>query len=101
VSSFKETLAEDQRLFVLRMLAEIPGYSSNVSALQSALEINAGHRLSRDAALALVDWLAEIGLVETQQLDPAIRTVRLTSRGEDVATGVSLVTGVKRPRAGA
>ena len=98
--SFSETLAEDQRLFVLRLLAELPGYSSNVSALQSALAMFAGHHLSRDAALALVDWLQEIGLVTTVQLDPNIRVVKLTSRGADVAAGTASVSGVKRPRAG-
>lgn len=98
--SFTTALIEDQRLFVLRLLAELPGYSSNVSALQSALAMSAGHHLSRDAALALIDWLQEIGLVTTEQLDPSIRVVKLTSRGSDVAAGTASVSGVKRPRAG-
>jgi hypothetical protein len=100
VPKFSEDLKQDQRLFVLRLLAELPGYSSNVSALQSALALNAGHHLSRDAALGLVDWLAEMDLVGTEQLDPNIRVVNLTTRGSDVAAGTAIVTGVKRPRAG-
>ncbi len=96
--SFAQVLLEDQRLFVLRLLDELPGYSTNVSALQSALDMNAGHRLSRDAALALVDWLAEMGLVTIESLDTRIRVVTLTHRGSDVAQGRAHVTGVKRPR---
>lgn len=98
--SFSETLAADQRLFVLRLLAELPGYSSNVSALQSSLEIEAGHRLSRAAAMGLADWLVEMGLVTSKNLDPRIRVITLTSAGADVASGASFITGVKRPRAG-
>jgi len=98
--SFSQALAEDQRLFVLRLLDELPGYSSNVSALQSALDLNAGHRLSRDATLGLVDWLAETGLVTIENLDSRIRVVKLTERGSDVAQGRAHITGVKRPRPG-
>ena len=101
MKSFSQILAADQRLFVLRVLLELPAYSSNVRALQSALALRAGHHLSRDAALALVDWLEELNLVTTEQLDPHIRVVVLTSRGADVACGTARVSGVKRPRAGA
>ncbi len=98
--NFTQALLEDQRLFILRVLDELPGFSSNVSALQSALDMSAGHRLSRDAALALVDWLDEVGLVTKENLDPRICVVKLTQRGSDVAQGRAHVTGVKRPRPG-
>ena len=86
---------EDQRLRVLRVLAEDRGHSHNVHVLRSALAL-LGHDVRSDQAAALLDWLAGAGLVEiTSEFDPV--TVRLTRRGLDVAKGRLVAPGVALP----
>ncbi|MCX7061375.1 MAG: ArsR family transcriptional regulator [Gammaproteobacteria bacterium] len=96
---FRQTLSEDRRLVILRLLAEVDGYEANSSVLQAALE-SYGHTLSRDSVHTELAWLSEQGLTSTAPL-ASIVVARLTPRGLDVAQGRATVPGVKRPGPGA
>ncbi|EBD3217972.1 ArsR family transcriptional regulator [Salmonella enterica] len=95
---FVDFLREDWRLVTLRILSEMPGYSSNSSVLYSALT-QYGHNLSRDQVKTELRWLEEQALVRIETLE-SVLVVWLTERGADVATGRAVVPGVKRPGAG-
>lgn len=95
--SFKELLKEDQHLVILRSLLEMPSYEANESIIDSCLDCY-GHNISRDTVRTRLSWLEEQGMITTRELAGCM-IAKLTSRGEDVATGQAVVPGVKRPRA--
>ena len=94
--NYQQLITEDRRLVVLRALNEDAGYSHNESVLQSILA-ELGHRISRDQVKTLLGWLAEQGLITTNVVGESLMVAQLTSRGGDVATGMVVVPGVKRP----
>jgi len=94
--SYKNHLAEHMRLAILRLLAKSGGnYSANDSILTDALPL-LGFTAGRDAVRAQIDWLADTGLVSSEDLE-GLLVVTLTTRGLDVAEGRAAVSGVKRP----
>ncbi|QBH95761.1 ArsR family transcriptional regulator [Limnobaculum zhutongyuii] len=95
--SYAEFLREDQRLVMLRLLAELPAYSANSSVLYSALS-QYGHYPSRDAIKSELYWLQEQGLVSLNDIGTVV-VATLTPRGLDVSSGRAIVPGVKRPGA--
>lgn len=94
--SYSEFVCEDRRLVILRVLAESPEYTSNEYVLNDALK-NYGHAIGFDRLRQDLAWLAEQGLLLLRQL-PEIQVVTITTRGNDVAYGRSIVPGVKRPK---
>lgn len=96
--NFDSFLREDQRLVILRILSEMPGYSSNSSVLYTALT-QYGHTPSRDRIKSELRWLEEQGLVTVEDIETVL-VARLTERGADVAVGRAVTPGVKRPGAG-
>lgn len=94
---YAEFIREDQRLVMLRVLNDLPAYTSNSSVLYSALA-QYGHAISRDQIKAEIWWLRELGLVNVQELETVL-VVTLTERGADVAAGRTHVPGVKKPGA--
>jgi len=97
MSKFSDFLREDQRLVILRLLAEQPGYRANSSVLRAALE-SYGHSMSRDQVKTELRWLEEQGLLDVENLD-VVLVATLRERGQDVATGRAVAPGVKRPGA--
>lgn len=97
--SFADFLREDQRLVMLRFLAEMPSYSSNSSVIYQALT-RYGHAPSRDQVKTELRWLEDQGLLRLDDIETVL-VARLTERGADVAAGRAIVPGVKRPGAGA
>lgn len=99
--SFQKLLTEDRRLCVLRLLSGAPGRETNHYVLKTALR-DLGHAVSHDVVLGDLAWLSEQGLVSTTgACNGADLTVAaLTARGQDVAEGVAVVPGVKRPMPG-
>ena len=95
--SYQTLLHEDQRLLILRTLAEMNGYQANESILQAVLD-NYGHNISRDLVVSHLRFLAEQGLVSVEDIN-GIQVATLNGRGEDVASGRASVAGVKRPGA--
>ncbi|MGU5685220.1 VpaChn25_0724 family phage protein [Aeromonas allosaccharophila] len=92
----KEFVVSDQRLLILRSLREMAGYSANESILDSCLEAY-GHSCSRDVVRNHIRWLEEQGLLTVEEVGKTL-VVKLTGRGDDVATGQAVVDGVKKPR---
>ncbi|RSN84440.1 ArsR family transcriptional regulator [Acinetobacter baumannii] len=96
--SFAEHLKEDMRLVMLRTLAEMPQFRLNSSVLHSFV-IRYGHSLSRDQLRTELHWLAEQGLLVIEENLGSVLVVKLTERGADVAHGLVVTHGVKRPSA--
>ncbi len=97
--SYAEFLKEDQRLVILRILNEMPSYSSNSSIIYNVLD-RYGHSVTRDQVKTHMSWLAEQDLIKIEPVG-SILVAHLTERGADVATGKAIVSGVNRPSAGA
>lgn len=92
-SDYRTAMTEDQRLLVLRHLADAPDQCATAAALRTAL-LGARHQVSADAAAALLAWLDEAGLLIL--MGEAVPVARLTQRGEDVACGRARHPGVAR-----
>lgn len=93
--SYSEHHARHVRLTVLRLLAAQPGYGANDSVLLDSLAAY-GFRLPRDRVRTEIAWLAEQGLVTSEDVD-GLLIVTVTRRGLDVAAGLATVPGVQRP----
>lgn len=92
---FSEFMDADQRLVILRLLAEDGDYSHNEFVLQDALALF-GHNVSRDKIRTELAWLEEQGLVTLRDVE-GVKVAKLTARGADTAAGRAIVPGVKRP----
>lgn len=92
----KDLLTQDQRLVMLRSLADA-GYDANESILSDCLDLY-GHDISRDLVRNHLNWLDEQGLITVERLRDGYMVASITQRGLDVAQGRAFVDGVKRPR---
>ncbi len=97
--NYNQHITEDRRLVILRLLSEDPGFSHNDRVLQTGLE-HLGHVTSGDVIRGDIAWLADQGLVTVEIVRDDLHVAKLTSRGDDVAKGRTLVPGVKRPGPG-
>ncbi len=96
--SFADMLTEDQRLVMLRSLAEVPGYSLNEAVLKSGLHAF-GHRVGGDIVRAHMEYLARHGLLAVEMIAAErgdLWVATLTGAGEDVAKGLATHVGVAR-----
>ena len=93
---YRRIVDEDRRLRIVQLLAENRGYKHNADVVRAALAA-LGHDVRIDETLALLDWLASAGLVETVDEGPP-RTARLTERGVDLAERRIVVRGVALPK---
>lgn len=94
--SYGDLVLQDRRLCLLRSLHDDPDYAANDSVLQGLLS-QMGHGVSRDVVRSDLAWLAEQGLVVLETPIDGVTVARLLERGADVATGRSVVPGVRRP----
>lgn len=97
MSKFVAFLAEDRRLVILRVLADLPGYRTNSYLLQTLLT-KFGHEPSIDQLKGDLAWLQEQGLLSFDDIE-GVYVATLNGRGQDVAAGRAVVPGVKRPGA--
>lgn len=93
--SYKQIVKEDQRLVILRSLHVMQGYSANDSIVQTVLE-QYGHKISRDQVRTHLHWLDEQDMINIETIGDTL-VATLTGTGADVATGRSVVSGIKRP----
>ena len=91
----RDVLDQDQRLVLLRSLLDC-GDSANESILQTCLQTY-GHKVSRDAVRTQLAWLREQGLVTLSDVSGCY-VAEITGRGDEVASGLVTVPGVKKPR---
>jgi len=97
MNEFEKFLWEDQRLVILRLLANVSSYTANSSVLHNGL-LQIGHVISRDQIKTHMRWLEEQGLVTVEPVFDLL-VARMTERGSDVAAGRTTVPGVKKPGA--
>ncbi|CAH6197671.1 MULTISPECIES: VpaChn25_0724 family phage protein [Citrobacter freundii complex] len=91
----RDVLDQDQRLVLLRSLLDC-GDSANESILQTCLQTY-GHKVSRDTVRTQLAWLREQGLVTLSDVSGCY-VAEITGRGDEVASGLTTVPGVKKPR---
>lgn len=96
MSYFDNTFRPHLRLAILQLLEAQPGYQANDSILVEAAA-GLGLRATRDQVRGEIAWLAEQGLLEREELAGRLVLVSATERGCDVAKGLALAPGVKRP----
>lgn len=96
-TNFASFLAEDRRLVILRVLADMPAYRTN-SFLLTTLLGKFGHEPSADQVKGDLAWLQEQQLLSVEVVE-SVHIATLTTRGADVAAGRAVVPGVKRPGA--
>lgn len=96
--TYREALAADRRLVILRLLAESGGYRANEFLLHSALE-RFGHAVSMDTVRGDLQWLQEQEMLTVDAVAD-MRIAALTQRGLDVGRGTAQHPGVARPRPG-
>lgn len=86
------------RLALLRLLAEVPNYQLNSSALNDCMR-PLGFNVGRTYLNGQLHWLDESGLVnmENNEFKPDIKIITLTTQGLDVAQGLATFEGVARP----
>lgn len=92
----KDLQTESRRLAILQLLQRDPDYSINDDLIRRLLATQ-GHGVSIAVVRADLAWLEQLGLVSTNEL-PGCTVVLLRNEGVDVATGVSVVPGIARPR---
>lgn len=96
-TDYNTFLAEDRRLVILRVLAEMPAYRANSFVLSTLLG-QWGHAPSADQVKTDLRWLQEQGLLQIEEVQSVLIATLLT-RGADVAAGRAMAPGVKRPGA--
>lgn len=96
--TFIDRLREDRRLVLLRLLSEQPGYRANSSNLHAGL-YTLGIAASRDDVTTDLHWLRDQSLVVLEPVPevPELLIASITTRGDDVANGIAVVPGVRRP----
>ena len=91
-------ITADQRLALLQALVACNN-DANQNILQTCLA-QYGHNISMDLVRNHMLWLEEQGLVRINRLDAGdikMFVATITQRGLDVANGLSVVDGVKKP----
>lgn len=96
--SFENYLTEDRRLVLLKALQATAQYQANGYLLKHFAS-SVGHTVSSDRIAQDLAWLREQGLVTLAEAGE-VTVATLTTRGLDVATGATVVPGVKRPAPG-
>jgi hypothetical protein len=95
MSDFRQYIAADVRLTILRELAVQPDYRLNETLLLRVLE-TFGHRKSRDYLRDQLRWLDEMGAVTLTEAGTVL-IAELTRRGRDHVERRAVIEGIARP----
>ncbi len=98
MNSYAQSVEEDRRLTLLKLLQNSDGYECNHYLLLAGLKTY-GHNISTSRLKTDLHWLEEQGLVENRQVGDVL-IARIRVRGVEVSDGRVVVPGVKRPSAG-
>jgi hypothetical protein len=93
--NYNEHFSKHLRITLLRILQGAPAFHANSSILHSFAD-GLGLSATRDQVRTEIAWLAEQGLVTSEDHDGLV-VATLTDRGLDVAEGRTVVPGVQRP----
>lgn len=96
MTGYNEHFAKHLRLVVLRLLHEASGYRLNSSVLTDAANAH-GLAASRDQMRGQIAWLAEQGLLTTDEPAAGLVVATLTERGADIVEARGQHPGVQRP----
>ncbi|MFC5372877.1 hypothetical protein ACFPIF_09955 [Brevundimonas faecalis] len=99
--SYRDLVAADRRLCILRLLVEDGGHG-NESTLEQGLEA-LGHRAGMERAVVrqYLRDLEQVGCITVEFYRDKIMVAAITERGVKVARGQVTVDGVKQPSPGA
>jgi hypothetical protein len=95
MTDFRQYIASDVRLIILRELASQPDYRLNETLLLRVLE-TFGHRKSRDYLRDQLRWLEEMGAVSLTEAG-TVMIAELTRRGRDHVERRTVIEGIARP----
>jgi hypothetical protein len=95
MTDFRQYIAADVRLIILRELVAQPDYRLNETLLLRVLE-TFGHRKSRDYLRDQLRWLEEMGAVTLTEAG-TVMIAELTRRGRDHVERRTVIEGVARP----
>jgi hypothetical protein len=95
MTDFRQYVAADVRLIILRELVAQPDYRLNETLLLRVLE-TFGHRKSRDYLRDQLRWLEEMGAVTLTEAGTII-IAELTRRGRDHVERRRVIEGIARP----
>jgi hypothetical protein len=95
MTDFRQYIAADVRLIILRELASQPDYRLNETLLLRVLE-TFGHRKSRDYLRDQLRWLEEMGAVTLTEAGTVL-IAELTRRGRDHVERRVVIEGIARP----
>jgi hypothetical protein len=95
MTDFRQYIAADVRLIILRDLAVQPDYRLNETLLLRVLE-TFGHRKSRDYLRDQLRWLEEMGAVTLTEAGTVL-IAELTRRGRDHVERRVVIEGIARP----
>lgn len=93
--SYADTIRRHRRLAILRHLEACTGYTSNASILTDVLA-GVGVKSSRSQVITEVSWLADQGMVTTEDRGDFV-VVTATQSGVEIAQGVVNHPEVQRP----
>lgn len=94
--SYSDYFAKHLRLVILRLLTEASEYRLNSSVLTDAANAH-GLAATRDQMRGELAWLAEQGLITTDEPTAGLIVATLTERGADIAAARGQHPGVQRP----
>jgi hypothetical protein len=97
---FAETLAQDRRLALLKLISEAGG-SANESVLRQGLFM-LGHTagITYQTVREEMRFLEDAGCVRLEWFDDKVAVARITKRGMDCVAGQITIEGVKKPSLG-
>lgn len=91
-----QVMAEHQRISILIALKDSADYGANTSMLNDVLQRFA-LGCSQDQLKTQLNWLEQNGYVTVDKITANTWVARITRSGIDVAEGLSVVHGIKRP----
>jgi Fe2+ or Zn2+ uptake regulation protein len=87
MNSYDDFNRRHRRLSILRILDGAPGYASNEAILTQMVN-HFGIVSTRDQVRSEIAWLAEQGLVKSEDLQ-SLLVVKATARGSEIAQGLA------------
>ena len=97
--SLEMIMREERRLAMLKLLAKAPGRSANAYVIARSLP-QLGHGCTLDQVKTDLAWLAEQGLIKSEDLGGGMVVATLLNRGDEAQAGLASIPGVAVPLAG-
>ena len=96
--NYSETVSADRRLLILQVLRSAYAYTAPLVLMRKFMS-SAARPVSADLLATDLAWLGEQGLIDCKTTEGEL-IATLTTRGSDVASGLAIIPGVRRPEPG-